>query len=779
MRPCVAPSAVPSRRKESSLDDRLALIRAAFRPAIKLVLIHLQHSAHEHCLGSLSTTYSKSFIQILALPHSAVVPTMSGESSNEAEIYKRLSTLGVSARTGEREGLRTTPLLSLAVKDHTVMQSDSRYSGGDLNTKVEEPDLFNQYAVLGYHAGTHKEISEDEPILMNVDAPNSTFICGSQGSGKSYTLSCMLENCLIADKRIGRVSLPVAGIAFHYDHNSAGSVAEAAYLCSMNIPVNVLVSRSNENALRTAYGKLPNARTCLKVAPLLFSSQDLSIERMLRLMAFADKEASMPLYMSVAMRVLRQMAISTGGDTFSYQEFKQALEKENLTKEQLGPLNLRLELLESFLDIKSKISKSLLSLQSGSLTIIDLSDPFMDPATACVLFDICLSLIEENRPSCGLVVALDEAHKYMTTSPAASNFTERLLGTIREQRHNGTRVIIATQEPTISAKLLDLCTVSIVHRFTSPAWFSVLRDHLGAASRLVSTTAQQDLMFEQIMDLGVGESFLFAPSAYLCLTPTGIASKLGKTAVRLKTRTRLGMDGGMSVLITAQASPDMPVEATSDDIVSSSKGTHGKGAEQKAKTPTRTNVTSPSRKVIEREPPGGVTIVHDSNGTKSALSRERPHLALICCECKAIVIMEFHKEFPAELNKDRQDCVKDGIAYATCVRCQLKVIAEDKKQSKRFDMTKAIKFHKGEIDIDEELCTDLTVSLRLALGDAVMVLLRGGRPCYIFARIAQRNLNNGGVIWSAKLQKGCTDLKIREHEDGVFFKSSLQPNESG
>jgi len=38
--------------------------------------------------------------------------------------------------------------------------------------------------------------TEEKAIFLNTNAPWSAFICGSQGSGKSYTLSCMLENLL-------------------------------------------------------------------------------------------------------------------------------------------------------------------------------------------------------------------------------------------------------------------------------------------------------------------------------------------------------------------------------------------------------------------------------------------------------------------------------------------------------------------------------------------------------------------------------------------------------
>ena len=72
----------------------------------------------------------------------------------------------------------------------------------------------------------------------------------------------------------------------------------------------------------------------------------------------------------------------------------------------------------------------------------------------------------------------------MTPTSTASAFTNKLLQLIRQQRHLATRVVISTQEPTISPRLVDLCTVTIVHRFTSPEWFRTLWDHLAGISTL-------------------------------------------------------------------------------------------------------------------------------------------------------------------------------------------------------------------------------------------------------------------------------------------------------
>jgi hypothetical protein len=56
------------------------------------------------------------------------------------------------------------------------------------------------------------------------------------------------------------------------------------------------------------------------------------------------------------------------------------------------------------------------------------------------------------------------------------------LTVIRQQRHLATRVIISTQEPTIVPEtFLDLCSLIIAHRFSSPKWLKHLSDHISTA----------------------------------------------------------------------------------------------------------------------------------------------------------------------------------------------------------------------------------------------------------------------------------------------------------
>lgn len=148
----------------------------------------------------------------------------------------------------------------------------------------------------------------------------------------------------------------------------------------------------------------------------------------------------------------------------------------------------------------------------------------------------------------------------MSSTASASAFTESLLSVIRQQRHLATRIIIATQEPTISPKLLDLSSMTIVHRFTSPEWLTALKAHLAGVAG-VCDESKRDIreIFRTIVNLEVGEALLFSPSAMLkegnvtgFMTMGGVEriEKLGMAYMKVRIRKRVTADGGRSMLAT-------------------------------------------------------------------------------------------------------------------------------------------------------------------------------------------------------------------------------------
>ncbi|KAK4148936.1 hypothetical protein C8A00DRAFT_38476 [Chaetomidium leptoderma] len=520
------------------------------------------------------------------------------ETSDDEESIRNthLALLQRRPELDELNEISTAPIFTEAVRKYALLLAA---------TVKDKP--FSQYGLLaGDLTGNTDDSASDPRIFWNIAAPSSFFICGSQGSGKSHTLSCLLENAL-APCKANVLPRPLTGIVFHYDtfiSDSGGSPCEVAWLSSNpDIKVRVLCAPTNIRTMRNLYKEFPN----VKVEELRLNESDLNTRRMLDLMAVTTG-GTLPLYLHVAQRILRDLRVEQqrNGTGFSYTAFKQCLALEGLTEMQLSPLKQRLETLESFMvenqakaynmfsSSQTPKSKSKRYAQAegtswkphnGHLTIVDLSCPCVTAEMACSLFNICLSLFLEQDPAAvGRIIALDEAHKYMTDSQECAALTEALLGTIRLQRHLGARVIISTQEPTISPKLLDLCSVTVVHRFTSPDWLNALRKHLagvssggkllekarrlrvgeeegeegvdGAGALMLGDADPALELFSRIVDLRVGEALMFAPSAIVGVKrrKEGEASGLGDVkrlahgVLKVRVRNRTTADGGRSIM---------------------------------------------------------------------------------------------------------------------------------------------------------------------------------------------------------------------------------------
>ena len=142
----------------------------------------------------------------------------------------------------------------------------------------------------------------------------------------------------------------------------------------------------------------------------------------------------------------------------------------------------------------------------------------------------------------------------MTANDSSSEFTESLLAVIRQQRHLATRVIIATQEPTISPVLLELSSMTIVHRFHSPKWLAALKSCLaGLSDEGESSKRKEKEIMKRIVNLTAGHALVFSPSTMLRVKRGSKESdlkmeKLGTGYLEVQVRKRLTTDGGRSIM---------------------------------------------------------------------------------------------------------------------------------------------------------------------------------------------------------------------------------------
>ncbi len=366
----------------------------------------------------------------------------------EALLTRQLNLLGLTDTddnnqlNSQLEEIRSTPLFSGEVAKLRRFNSGLTFPQFGLlagrqrsqpatHTGVEAPRQISSSST------TTSTPIHDPRIFLNVNAPWSAFICGSQGSGKSHSLSCMIENCLIPNPVLGLLPNPLTALVFHYDSftsSAGGQVSEAAYLCSSGMSIRVLVSPTNLAAMRALYTNIPGLPPDTPrptVKPFFLDQKYLNVDRLMTLMAAGTSEgAAMPLYMQSALQILREMAMNDQKQQQSskkqkpgidYALFKKLILSKDLSPGQLAPLSLRLGILESFIGVDSRPGGGETidwSPIPGTLTIVDLSCPFVDPDTACGLFEMCLGVYLEQKMEIGRLIVLDEAHKVMFNFPS-------------------------------------------------------------------------------------------------------------------------------------------------------------------------------------------------------------------------------------------------------------------------------------------------------------------------------------------------------------------------
>lgn len=436
----------------------------------------------------------------------------------------------------EKHERKTAPLLSKRALNSFNMQEVKAQFG-----------LLAQ--INAVHHNNQCIVPDDRRLYINSNAPFSAVICGVQGSGKSHTVSTFLESMLIPKcPQIGDLSKPLSGLVLHFGEGGSSSLPCEAAWVGVPIseddsvkppPVVVYVAKSSLQTMKATYAPLGKR---VKIKPLVFSGKELDCEAVLSLMGLKSSENA-PLYMLMVLNLLREE-----GELFDFPRFLRKLEnlRSGLTPAQIPGFDQRMTLFKSFTDTGRIAQKEETRFVAGQLTIIDLSDVFIDAPTACNLFEIIIRLFIRADVGTGKALLVDEAHKYLDCTNGLSGLTQALLSLIRQQRHLAMRVIISTQEPTVLPPvLLDLTTVTVLHRFSSPAWWQHIQKHLSA-----DVTAED--FFDKVVTLKTGQALVIAPTAYVVSYKVDEEIRVGPLVrgyMLIKTRRRVTKDGGASVLV--------------------------------------------------------------------------------------------------------------------------------------------------------------------------------------------------------------------------------------
>ena len=163
--------------------------------------------------------------------------------------------------------------------------------------------------------------------------------------------------------------------------------------------------------------------------------------------------------------------------------------------------------------------------------IVDLRDEFIDKDDALGLFVIMLNIFAGVKEYQGIrfnkFIVFDEAHKYMDNK----DLTSTIVTAIREMRHKGVSMMIASQDPmSLPTEIIELSSIILMHKFNSPQWVKHVQK---------SITQLQTLSSSDMATLMPGEAYLWATKS----TDKGVTSR----PMKISTRPRVTKHGGDTI----------------------------------------------------------------------------------------------------------------------------------------------------------------------------------------------------------------------------------------
>jgi DNA helicase HerA-like ATPase len=208
----------------------------------------------------------------------------------------------------------------------------------------------------------------------------------------------------------------------------------------------------------------------------------------------------------------------------SLDSLRESIASGSLTQQQKTLAETRIAFAEAFATDAGGAGQHV---RPGGLLIVDVRDPLIEQEEALALFMVLLRLFSQARDPEGRLfnklIVFDEAHKYMGNP----RLTNAIVQSVREMRHKGTSVVIASQNPpSVPREVIELSSIVIAHKFTSPQWL----EHI----RKVNAAFGRDLTPPQLAMLPAGEAFVWSSAG----------AEEFRRPQRVRMRARLSTHGG-------------------------------------------------------------------------------------------------------------------------------------------------------------------------------------------------------------------------------------------
>lgn len=371
-----------------------------------------------------------------------------------------------------------------------------------------------QFGILG------KAVSNKRTIGIALDGCDTISLFGVQGAGKSYTIGSIVEMVVKQFSHVNKLPFPMAGVIFHYSdspdyapeftsmvypNDAAGQLAKlkAEYGADAHSVKDVLLL-APEAQVETRKAEYPD----IEVAQIGFDSRELSVKDWMFLLGATGNDAAYVKELKKIMKACR--------NDMSFANIKAGVDNSSfLSNSQKNLAYQKLSFAEEYITDGVKLQEYL---HPGRLIIVDLRDEFIDKDEALGLFVVMMNIFsgksEHNGVGFNKFIVFDEAHKYMDNRDLVGSITTA----IREMRHKGVSIMIASQDPmSLPTEIIELSSIVIMHRFSSPGWVKHVQKAI---------TALQNLTPGEMANLGSGEAYLWAVKSTdksITLRPTKIS----------------------------------------------------------------------------------------------------------------------------------------------------------------------------------------------------------------------------------------------------------------
>ena len=405
--------------------------------------------------------------------------------------------------------------------------TDPNYVQPAYDIMVGKTSGSEQYGILGESINGHRKIAID------LSETNTISLFGVQGGGKSYTIGTITEMTLKQFSKINLLPAPMASVIFHYSESMdyapeftsmINSNDEAGQLKKLKEVYGAEPGRIEDVIMLCPVDKVEERQEeypSIEIHPIAFHSTDLNVQDWMFLLKAVGNESTYINQLRAIMRANRKNLNLDG--------LKQSVEASALlSTSQKALAQQRLAFAEEYIDDTRKLGTLL---RPGRLIIVDLRDEFIDKDDALGLFVIMLNIFagvkEYEGTRFNKFIVFDEAHKYMDNK----DLTSTIVTAIREMRHKGVSMMIASQDPmSLPTEIIELSSIMLMHKFNSPQWVKHVQK---------SITQLQTLSSSDMATLQPGEAYLWATKS----TDKGVTSR----PMKISTRPRVTKHGGDTI----------------------------------------------------------------------------------------------------------------------------------------------------------------------------------------------------------------------------------------